>query len=152
MAGNCSILFTLSIVAKALASPSVFGATAIVEDGEGRILLVRHSYIGGWQLPGGGVASGEPPELAVVRELEEEVGLAESMPPEFIALYSRKILWIANVITLYRVRNARIDFKPNFEVREAKFFDPAVLPDGTTGATRRRLAEFYGKVPRTPYW
>jgi len=150
--GKCSILFTLSILAKAIASPSVFGASAVVEDGQGRVLLVRHSYVGGWQLPGGGVSGGEPPELTIVRELEEEVGLAESTAPEFVALYARKILWVANVIALYRLRNARIDFKPNMEVREAKFFDPAALPDGTTAATRRRLAEISGKVPRTPYW
>lgn len=152
MPGKCSILFTLSILAKAIASPSVFGASAVVEDGQGRVLLVRHSYVGGWQLPGGGVSGGEPPELTIVRELEEEVGLAESTAPEFVALYARKILWVANVIALYRLRNARIDFKPNMEVREAKFFDPAALPDGATAATRRRLAEISGKVPRTPYW
>jgi ADP-ribose pyrophosphatase YjhB (NUDIX family) len=150
--GKCSFLFTLSILAKAVLNPCVFGANAVVEDGEGSILLVRHSYVGGWQLPGGGVAGGEPPEQAVVRELEEEVGLAESMPPEFIALYSRKILWVANVIALYRIRNARIDFNPNLEVREAKFFDPGALPSGTTEATRRRLAELFGKMPRTPHW
>lgn len=152
MPGKCSFLFTLSILAKTLVNPCVFGASAVVEDGQGRVLLVRHSYIGGWQLPGGGVAGGEPPELAVVRELEEEVGLVESTAPEFIALYSRKILWVGNLIVLYRLRNARIDFKPNMEVREAKFFDPAALPQGTSEATRRRLAELFGKTPRTPYW
>lgn len=152
MSGKCSFLFTLSILAKTVVNPCVFGASAVVEDSQGRVLLVRHSYVGGWQLPGGGVAGSEPPDQAVVRELEEEVGLAESMPPEFIGLYSRKILWVANVIALYRLRNARIDFRPNMEIREAKFFDPAALPDGTTAATRRRLAELSGKVPRTPYW
>jgi ADP-ribose pyrophosphatase YjhB (NUDIX family) len=152
VAANCSILFTLSILAKTVVNPCVFGATAVLEDGQGRVLLVRHSYIGGWQLPGGGVNGGEPPEHAVIRELEEEIGLAESTPPEFIALYSRKILWVANVIALYRLRNARVDFKPNLEVREARFFDPAALPDGTSAATRRRLAELSGTAPRTPYW
>lgn len=147
-----SILFNLTILAKAVVTPCVFGASALVEDGRGHVLLIRHSYIGGWQLPGGGVGRGEDPERAVMRELEEEVGLAESTPPEFLALYSRKILWVGNVIALYRLRNARIDFKPNLEVREARFFNPSNLPDGTTEATRRRIAELTGGVPRTPYW
>jgi ADP-ribose pyrophosphatase YjhB (NUDIX family) len=142
----------LSILAKTVLNPCVFGATAVVEDGQGRVLLVRHSYVSGWQLPGGGVNAGEPPEHAVIRELEEEIGLAESTPPEFIAFYSRKILWVGNLIALYRLRNARIDFKPNLEVREAKFFDPAMLPESTSAATRRRLAELSSKTPRTPYW
>lgn len=152
MPRNSSILFNLTILAKTVINPCVFGASAIVEDGQGRVLLLRHSYVKGWQLPGGGVASGEDPERAVMRELEEEVGLTESTPPEFLALYSRKILWVGNVIALYRLRNARIDFKPNFEVREARFFDRSALPPGTTDATRRRLAELAGEVPRTPYW
>ncbi|HEY2032956.1 MAG TPA: NUDIX domain-containing protein [Rhizomicrobium sp.] len=142
----------MSILAKTVLNPCVFGATAVVEDGQGRVLLVRHSYVSGWQLPGGGVNAGEPPEHAVIRELEEEIGLAESTPPEFIAFYSRKILWVGNLIALYRLRNARIDFKPNLEVREAKFFDPAMLPESTSAATRRRLAELSSKTPRTPYW
>jgi len=152
VAGNSSFLFNLSILAKTVVNPCVFGASAVVEDGQGRILLVRHSYIGGWHLPGGGVNGGEAPEHAVLRELEEEIGLSESTPPEFIGLYTRKILWVGNFIALYRLRNARIDFKPNFEVREATFFDPATLPEGTSAATRRRLAELFGKMPRTPFW
>jgi ADP-ribose pyrophosphatase YjhB (NUDIX family) len=147
-----SILFNLTILAKTVVNPCVFGASAVVEDGQGHILLIRHSYIAGWQLPGGGVGGGEDPERAVMRELEEEVGLAESTPPEFLALYSRKILWVGNVIALYRVRNARIDFKPNLEVREARFFDPSNLPEGTTDATRRRIAELTSNAPRTPFW
>jgi ADP-ribose pyrophosphatase YjhB (NUDIX family) len=113
---------------------------------------VRHSYLTGWYLPGGGVNRAEPPETAVVREMEEEVGLVESTAPEFVALYTQKIGWVSHMVALYRLRNARIDFKPNLEIREAVFFDPDDLPERTTDATRQRLAELSGKVPRTPYW
>jgi ADP-ribose pyrophosphatase YjhB (NUDIX family) len=146
------LLIELSIIAKSLITPAVFGVRGIVEDGQGHVLLVRHSYISGWHFPGGGVDRGEPPETAVVREMEEEVGLVESTAPAFIALYSQRVFWATNVVALYRLRNARIDFKPNLEIREAQFFDPAHLPEGTTEATRRRLAELNGKTPRTPYW
>jgi ADP-ribose pyrophosphatase YjhB (NUDIX family) len=152
VARNFSFAFVFSILVKTVTNPCLFGASAVVEDGEGRVLLVRHSYMSGWQLPGGGVAAGEPPEKAVMRELEEEIGLMECAPPEFVALYSRRILWVGNFIALYRLRNARIAFRPNFEVREAEFFALDALPENATAATRQRLAELSGKAPRSLYW
>ncbi|MGN6517522.1 MAG: NUDIX domain-containing protein [Rhizomicrobium sp.] len=147
-----SIVVDATIIAKALIKPSVFGVSAVLEDGQGRVLLIRQTYSSGWHFPGGGVDRGEPPEQAIVRELEEEVGLAESTPPEFVGLYLRKILWVTNVVAFYRLRNVRVQFKRNIEIRAAEFFDPNALPEDTSAATRRRLAELSGKQPRTPYW
>jgi 8-oxo-dGTP diphosphatase len=54
-------------------------AAALV-DGEGRILLQQRlpdrSMAGLWEFPGGKVEPGEIPEAALVRELEEELGIA----------------------------------------------------------------------------
>ncbi|HEX3810689.1 MAG TPA: NUDIX domain-containing protein [Rhizomicrobium sp.] len=136
---------------RAAASPVAFGASAMVENGSGQVLLVRHSYIHGWALPGGGVARREPPAQAVMRELQEEVGLRSDTAPELFGLYTRKLGWTTNVIALYRVSEATIDFKPNFEIREVLFCDPGAPPPGTTDGTRRRLAELTG-APRSHYW
>jgi len=52
------------------------GAHLLVEDAEGRILVVRMTYMGpGWMLPGGRVERGETPEAAARRETTEETGL-----------------------------------------------------------------------------
>ncbi len=141
----------LVLAVKAVKTPVAFGATAIVEDAENRVLLVRHSYMAGWHLPGGGVDAGEPPAQAVIRELQEEVGLIRSAAPEFFGLYTRKVGWATNVVALYRVRESVLDFKPNLEIREILFADPAAPPEGTTAGTRRRLAEVLG-AQRTDYW
>lgn len=58
---------------------------------EGRLLAARRSappeLAGRWELPGGKVKPGEPPEQALVRELREELGVeaksAERVPGEW---------------------------------------------------------------------
>jgi hypothetical protein len=50
------------------------------------------------------------------------------------------------------LRNARIDFRPNLEVREAAFYDPLSPPPDTQPSTLRRLAELTGQAPRSLYW
>src|SRR3979409_1067739 len=45
------------------------GVRALVIDGEGRIFLVKHSYVSGWHLPGGGGEAGAHPVAAGAREV-----------------------------------------------------------------------------------
>jgi len=148
--GRAQLALILGI--RVLRTPVAFGASGIVEDRQGRVALVRHSYKTGWYLPGGGVDRGEPPADAVIRELKEEIGLMHSAPPELLGLLTRKVGWATNVVALYRVRDAVVEFKPNFEIREMVFADPASPPPGTTAGTRRRLAEIVSGAAPAPYW
>jgi 8-oxo-dGTP pyrophosphatase MutT (NUDIX family) len=143
--------FRLLMTVKAVLSPTAFGVAGLVADSQGRVLLVRHSYKAGWCLPGGGVDRGEPPEQAVRRELAEEVGLTGGTV-EFLGLYTRGAGWATNVIALYRITGGVVAFRPNFEIREICFADPAALPPGVTPATARRLAELSGAAPVSPHW
>jgi RimJ/RimL family protein N-acetyltransferase/ADP-ribose pyrophosphatase YjhB (NUDIX family) len=47
----------------------------LIRDADGRVLLCQLTYKQDWDLPGGVVEVGESPQLAVVREVEEELGL-----------------------------------------------------------------------------
>ena len=53
---------------------------AVIRDNEDRVLLTRRaieSHMGGlWEFPGGKINDGEAPSEALVRELEEELGIA----------------------------------------------------------------------------
>jgi ADP-ribose pyrophosphatase YjhB (NUDIX family) len=52
-----------------------FTASAVVLDGEDRVLLVHHNKIGLWLYPGGHVDPNEAPAEAAVREVVEETGV-----------------------------------------------------------------------------
>lgn len=141
------------LTGKALITPAAFGVNAIVEDEEGNVLVVRHTYLPGWHLPGGGVDPGEPPKKAILRELKEEIGLIDSDPPELMGIFTRKLVWIGNVIALYRVRNAKFKFKRNIEIMEMTFLDPKNLPpEGVAPGTKRRLLELANNTPPSHYW
>lgn len=62
------------------ADPTHVTASAIVADGEGRLLLHRHRRMGIWLQPGGHVEGAESPPEAAVREVLEETGLAATHP------------------------------------------------------------------------
>jgi 8-oxo-dGTP diphosphatase len=51
------------------------GAFAIIFDNRCRVLLCHRRDMDAWNLPGGGVESGELPIEAVIREAKEETGL-----------------------------------------------------------------------------
>jgi ADP-ribose pyrophosphatase YjhB (NUDIX family) len=145
------IALIAKITTQALTAPVAYGVCALIER-DGKILLVRHSYIAGWLLPGGGVARGEPAEQAIIREMREEIGLVRCAAPELFGLYSRKAGWATNVIALYRLRDAEFTFVPNVEIRDIQFADPSDPPKGTPRSVATRLKEFVGLQPRSPFW
>src|SRR3977135_1795799 len=63
------------------------GVRALVIDDGGRIFLVKHSYVSGWHLPGGGVETGETLIQAVARELREEGNIDISEPPRLHGVF-----------------------------------------------------------------
>jgi len=49
-------------------------AAAVITDDAGRVLLVRKRNTTAWMQPGGKLESGESPDVALARELAEELG------------------------------------------------------------------------------
>jgi ADP-ribose pyrophosphatase YjhB (NUDIX family) len=110
---------------------------------EGEVLLVRHGYTPGWHLPGGGVEPGETFEEALAKELREEGNVRVTGAPVLHGLFQNCSASARDHVAVYVVRAFEYDgpLAPNFEIQEAKFFPLGALPEGTTQATRRRLAE-----------
>lgn len=144
------ILFRFWLLKRGL----TLGVRAIVLDGAGRVLLVRHSYVPGWYFPGGGVEAGETALAALARELEEEAGVTLTGAPALHGLFHNRSAHARDHVAAFVVRDfaqTRVP-EPNAEIREHGFFALDALPEGTTGATRRRLAEVLNGVPVSAVW
>lgn len=130
------------------------GVRGIVLDAEGRVLLVRHSYVRGWYFPGGGVEIGEPFEDALMRELAEEANIVIEGPPRLHGVFfnvhiSRRDHVAVYVIREFRQTGARA---PDSEILEAQFFARDALPADASPGTRRRLAEIFDGAPLSKAW
>ncbi len=129
------------------------GVRGLARDAEGRILLVRHTYRGGWYLPGGGVESGQSALDAVVREMAEEGGVAASVAPVLIGFYSNHATHPNDHVALYRFDVWRpCPALDNGEIAERGFFALEALPEGVSPGTSRRLAELFEGAPANAHW
>lgn len=130
------------------------GVRAAVFDREGRIFLLRHTYVGGWHLPGGGVEVGETALEALTRELREEGNIILRGAPSLLGVYFNGHVSRRDHVIVFVAR----DFEqpsppaPNREIAETGFFPVDALPDGVTEGTRRRIAEIVNGVPVGEHW
>jgi 8-oxo-dGTP pyrophosphatase MutT (NUDIX family) len=148
-------LYKLAKVYWRFRRPLTMGVRAIVLDHEQRVLLVRHSYLPGWHLPGGGVERGESSAQAAQREIHEEGGiLAEPSDLLLEGLYVNFHEFKSDHVALYSVRSWRQGSATAHrrEIVEAAFFPLTELPNGTTSSTRKRLQELGEKGLRTGAW
>lgn len=130
------------------------GAQGMVIDGHGRVFLIKHSYIPGWHLPGGGVETGETLLAALTRELFEEGNIKLSGQPQFFALYHNARVSRRDHVALYVVRDFLQESppQPNHEIVEHGFFAIDALPADTGRATRARIDEVFRGVPISELW
>ena len=130
------------------------GVRALVVDESGRIFLVKHSYVSGWHLPGGGVEPGETVIDALIRELAEEGNIEPTAPPRWHGLFFNDRISRRDHVAVFVVRDFRQDGGPRHtrEIIGHGFFAPDALPAGATRGTRARLAEVLGGAPVTQRW
>jgi 8-oxo-dGTP pyrophosphatase MutT (NUDIX family) len=134
--------------------PLTIGVRIIVRDDAGRVLLVRHTYTPGWHFPGGAVDRRETAADAAVRELREEALIEAIAPPRLVGIYLSLSQKKSDHILFFEAG----EWRPThgkarvLEIAETGFFPADALPEGTTGGTRRRLAELTGDAPQSTTW
>jgi ADP-ribose pyrophosphatase YjhB (NUDIX family) len=126
------------------------GVRAVVLDGGNRVFLVKHSYVSGWHLPGGGVEVGETFRDALRRELAEEGRIELLGEPVLHGLFFNSQVSRRDHVAVYLVRQFRQDRLPesNREIVACGFFETNALPAETNEGTRLRILEILeGKAP-----
>ena len=137
-----------------LAHGTTTGVRAMVIDGAGRVFMVKHSYVPGWHLPGGGVDGGESVVAALARELYEETNIKLVGEPKLHGVFFNNRESRRDHVAMYVVR----DFvqerqpEPNYEIVAHGFFALDALPEDTARATRARIAEVFNGVAVSELW
>jgi 8-oxo-dGTP pyrophosphatase MutT (NUDIX family) len=137
-----------------IARGMTLGVRGVVLDGDNKVFLVRHSYVAGWHLPGGGVEVGETFLEALRRELMEEGRIELAGEPVLHGLFFNGHVSRRDHVAVYVVRQFRQDRlpKPNHEIVECGFYAAGALPAETTRGTRLRIAEVLDGVAPMATW
>ena len=130
------------------------GVRGLVLDAGGRVFLIRHTYVRGWHLPGGGVEIGETLLESLRRELMEEGNIEIAGPPRLLGVYFNRHASRRDHVAVFVIRDFRQSAPkaPDHEIAEARFFAPDALPEGATGGTRARIREAMGEAAAAADW
>jgi 8-oxo-dGTP pyrophosphatase MutT (NUDIX family) len=130
------------------------GVRALVIDDARRIFLVKHSYVRGWHLPGGGVEPGETVIDALIRELAEEGNIEPTAPPILHGIFFNDRVSRRDHVVVFVLRAWRQTAKPvpTGEIVAHGFFGLDELPNDTTASTRQRIIEVMGGAPMPERW
>jgi len=136
------------------ARPMTLGVRAVVVDRAGRVFLVKHSYVAGWHLPGGGVEVGETLRVSLARELLEEGGITAVGPIALHGVFFNARVSRRDHVAVYVLRDVHQEGVPRNprEIIGHGFFARDALPADTTRGTRARIAEVFDGVPMTEQW
>ena len=129
------------------------GVRVVAFDFSGAVMLVKHTYTEGWILPGGGVEKGEQLISAAIREIREEAGLIAEGPLSLHGIFSNETVFAGDFVCCYVLRQfSREDWKPNFEIADARFFKLDQLPTDVTQGSRSRLNEIVHGQALSEHW
>jgi 8-oxo-dGTP pyrophosphatase MutT (NUDIX family) len=108
---------------------------------EGHVVLVRHTYLRGWYLPGGGLKRGETLEDAARREAYEEAG-AELGELQLMGAYTKLERTKSDHNILFLCRDFKLSDHHDGEIAEVKLFPLHALPEDLKAGHRRRIRAF----------
>lgn len=129
------------------------GVRGLVTDAQGRVLLVEHTYLEGWWLPGGGVDAGENAYDAVRRECREEAGIIVRGDPKLLSIHSNERFFPGDHVLLFRIDDYEVGERTSHgEIKDIAFYALDDLPQTINGGSLRRIQEALMGFPVDPDW
>jgi ADP-ribose pyrophosphatase YjhB (NUDIX family) len=113
----------------------------MIEDG--KAWLVRHTYLQGWYLPGGGLKKWEALDQAAKREAREETG-AELGEISLLGVFTSYAQWKTDHTSVFLCKDFKFVGGSDAEIAEMRAFPINELPD-TMYSLHRSLLMKYGE-------
>jgi ADP-ribose pyrophosphatase YjhB (NUDIX family) len=136
-----------------ITQPTRVGVRALIVQNNS-VLLIKHTYLSGWYLPGGKVDRKETVWEAVQREVAEECAL-QIKHARLMGVYSNREQNPNDHIVLFVID----DFEAipparlmPLEIAASQFFPLQSLPADTSAATLRRIQEYHTTNFDNRYW
>ncbi len=139
------LIYTLQRVYLFFVRPLTVGVRIMMIQ-DGKVLLLRQTYMDGWFMPGGGIKRGETFEQAARREAREEVG-AELKEISLVGAYTNFTEWKSDHNVLFLSKDFTWSGQHDWEVAEIRLFPLDALPEKLWPGHYRRLQEYHAGVP-----
>lgn len=121
--------------------PIRMGVRVIMIKGK-KVWLIRHTYLPGWFLPGGGLNKWESLDQAARREAREETG-AELGEMNFIGVFTSYIEWKTDHTAVFLCEDFTFVGKSDAEIAELRAFSLDELPTETYDLHRTLLEKYH---------
>ncbi|MDB5188714.1 MAG: hypothetical protein JWM92_312 [Candidatus Nomurabacteria bacterium] len=93
-------------------------------------------------MPGGGIDNGETPERCIVRELKEELDLHDLKITYKLGEYRSTKEGKRDTVHIFIIHCLSKEFKQQWEIESAQWFNLDNLPKNISAATLRRITEY----------
>ena len=128
-----------------LSRPLTLGVRGVCCDlNNNKVLLVKHTYLDEWALPGGGVEVGESAKDALKREFLEEVGVI-CEEETGLDIYQNKSISRRDHVVIYLINHwteKNTYDQPKLEISNVKWFSLSDLPQNITPCSNYALKKF----------